>query len=149
MKEKTRSGAGTFLMELLLGLLIFAITAAVCVRIFAASAVSARHSAEYTCAVAIAQNAAELCRGGIPLATLPLEWNAESKPDKNGDFKISISSKENEDGLADVSVTVENMQREELYTLDFSCEKPQETVDYKTLGAREYAETTESEETGT
>ena len=59
MKNRALSGSGMFLIELLIGLLIFAIASAICLRIFVAANHISTGSVELNHAVVAAQNSAE------------------------------------------------------------------------------------------
>lgn len=118
MNENTRSGAGVFLIELLLGLMIFALAAAVCVRIFAASALASQDSARYTQAVTLAQNAAELCRSGH--TSVPQRWNGAGQQDEQGEFYVTVTQDAQEGELIDATAAVADANGKELFSLRFT-----------------------------
>ena len=118
--KNERSGTSLFLLELLLGLLIFALCAAVCVRFFAASLETAHDTADYTSAVQIAQTIAEQCQSGVPPQAAPNKWNASAEPDEQGEYTAELSVKDTSDGVVDTVITINNSKGKMLYILDFS-----------------------------
>ena len=63
MRKYTRSKSSLFLMEFIITLMLFAVCAAVCMRLFAASNSLSRRTTELNKAVAVAQGFAEVMRG--------------------------------------------------------------------------------------
>lgn len=122
MNGTKRTGAGLFLMELLLGLGIFAFAAAVCVRVFAGSVAQAQQSGQYGVAVTLAQNAAEACKNGTPAETLPVNYNETGEPSDAGVYTLEVSVTQ-ADGLCDATATVRNQAGTMLYALDFTYEE--------------------------
>jgi len=60
MRNRMASGSGLFLIELMIGIMIFAIAAAVCLKIFVTADQTAMESRELNRAVITAQNSAEI-----------------------------------------------------------------------------------------
>ena len=114
--EQKRSGASLFLMELVIGLLIFAFAAAVCVRIFAGAYRISEDSAALSRAVAIARNAAESVRAGQP--EIAERYDAQGNA-AAGDaaYRLHLAETESADGLTEVRLTVTDASGQELYTL--------------------------------
>lgn len=118
--KNERSGASLFLLEMLLSLLIFALCAAVCTRLFSTSLKITRDTANYTSAVQIAQSIAEQCQNGVSPRMIANTWNAFGEPDEQGEYTVFLSAKGISYGLTDAVISVKNSEGKILYTLDFS-----------------------------
>ncbi|MGE4548400.1 MAG: hypothetical protein AB7C89_02480 [Intestinibacillus sp.] len=114
--DHKRSGAGLFLMELSIGLLIFAFAAAVCTAVFACADRISRDGAVMSRAVAIARNAAELVRAGQGLPETA--YDAQGAPTE-GVAVYSLRTEEEAagDGLTEVLLTVLDAEGRSIYTL--------------------------------
>jgi type II secretory pathway pseudopilin PulG len=80
MRARGMSRSGLFLMELILVILFFAISAAICLRVFASARQTAERGHDLSCAVLAAQSAAECYRasgGDLETAADLLSGNAE------------------------------------------------------------------------
>lgn len=64
MKHRTASRSSLFLMELILTILFFALSSAVCIQLFVKAHVISRDTSDKSAAVLQAQNAAELLKSG-------------------------------------------------------------------------------------
>ena len=118
--KSERSVTSLFLLELLLGLLIFAWCAAVCTRLFTTSLETAQDTADYTRAVQIAQNIAEQYQNGVSQQTIAGRWNASGEPDEQGEYDVELSVKDASDGLSDAIITIRDCKGKVIYTLKFS-----------------------------
>ncbi|WP_087064900.1 hypothetical protein [Intestinibacillus massiliensis] len=114
MKQTKRSGASLFLIELLLGLLVFAVAAAICIRIFAGAYQISAQTTALSHAVTIARNTAEAVRAGheAPQAG----YDAQGMPtDGDAAYRVTLSETPCSDGLAEVQVAVTDAAGNELY----------------------------------
>ena len=138
MKNRALSGSGLFLIELLIGLLIFAIASAICLRIFVASHQISAGSVELNHAVVAAQNSAECFRatnGDLPETAELLggdlsddnmaltlyfdaDWNKVALAGNGYFAEIKRISKEN--GLIDGEVAISRMSGDLIFSIPVS-----------------------------
>lgn len=120
-----RSGIFLFLMELLVMLAVFALAAAVCIRILAVSQDLSRDSRDLSCAVEYATSAAECWKAHGDGAAIGMEkqdkawvltlddnWKPVEQGAPGGTYQVILTPG---DGRASISVA--GRGREELYTL--------------------------------
>lgn len=114
--EQKRSGASLFLIELIIGLLIFAFSAAVCARMFAGAYQMSEDSAALSCAVSIARNAAETVRAGG--AVTAEKYDALGAP-TTGDaaYRLQVAKTQSADRVTEVRLTVITSDGKVLYSL--------------------------------
>lgn len=138
MKNRALSGSGMFLIELLIGLLIFAIASAICLRIFVAASQISTGSTELNHAVIAAQNNAECfksVRGDLPEAADLLggdlsdndteltlfydtDWNQSAQAGSG--YVAVIRQVSKQDGVIDGEVTVSDMSGNLIFSVPVS-----------------------------
>ena len=114
--EKRGSGASLLLMELVLGLLIFAFCAAICTRIFATAYQLSAQSDALTHAVSITQQAAESVRAGKTVSDAMYDAQGVATAE-NPVFFLHTAHLPTADGLMLVQLTVADADGRTLYTL--------------------------------
>ena len=81
-----------FLMELMIALLIFAVCACVCAAIIAKAGADISESRDMSNALIIAQNRAELIKGGKDIDGATLYFDSQLSPAEEGDAEYSVVS---------------------------------------------------------
>jgi len=135
MKSIRTNRSGLFLIEMVIVILFFSVTAAICVRLFAAAALTSRSGARLSNAVLLTESAAETvksCEGdGARFAQL---LGAESSGDgfivyydkeykqtssaENAVYSLSITPAASADGAVDYAVRFSSVSDDaEIYTV--------------------------------
>jgi len=123
MKTRSASGSGMFLIELMLGIMIFAIAAAVCLKVFVTANDISTDSTELNRAVIAAQNSAECFKatGGDLAKTAGLLGKNFTAGDvltyDMSDLVVEITRISAQSGLIDAAVSVKNQAGEQIFSI--------------------------------
>lgn len=140
MKTKSAlSSSGMFLCELLIAILVFAVAAAVCVRIFVFANFTATDSSTLNHAVIAAQNGAECFKatggdlseaakllgtaGNGNAITIYMDQNWKSTNDENAPYLVTVERTSRQVGCVNGEVTVSENAGDPLYVLTVSAEE--------------------------
>jgi type II secretory pathway pseudopilin PulG len=137
MKNRAVSGSGMFLIELMLGIMIFAIAAAVCLKIFVFANQISTESTELNRAVIAAQSSAECFKatGGDLSKTAALlnksytagdtltqyydqDWN--TAPHDISSYILEVTRSSGHSGFISGEVTVSRMSGEPIFSIPIS-----------------------------
>ncbi len=116
------SKASLFLMELIIALLLFAVTSAVCVRVFVATHLTNEQSKALQFATIETQNIAEQIRADawdFQTETLCFDRNFQKTFEDNARYRIQIQKTESK-GLWEITIQTTDLEKSrEIYTLSF------------------------------
>ena len=106
MKHSSKSSL--FLMELMIALLIFAVCACVCAAIVAKAGADINESRDMSNAMIMAQNQAELIKGGGNTAGKTEYFDGELSPasQENAEYSVVSTVTASEDGVTEYTVEV-------------------------------------------
>jgi len=132
MKNRTMSGSGLFLIELMLAILIFAIAAAICLRIFVTANHISTESTTLNHAVIAAQSGAECFKatmgdlhemsellGGVffTLPTIELTADGRDKLVFSFDYVLEITRGHSQNGLIEGDVSVSDRAGQLIFSI--------------------------------
>lgn len=126
MRARLTSGSGLFLIELMLGIMIFAIAAAVCLKVFVTASDVSLDSAGLNRAVILAQNSAECFKaaGGDLAETAGLLDESFSSEDtlvyESSGLIVEIKRVSAQAGLTEGTVTVKNQSGNPIFSIPVS-----------------------------
>ena len=97
-----------FLMELMIALLIFAVCVCVCAAIFAQAGSDINESRDMSNALIIAQNRAELIKGGLDTTGETEYFNSELLPvtQENAEYSVVSTVTSDQSGITEYTVEV-------------------------------------------
>lgn len=116
MKQKHSGKSSLFLMELMIALLIFAVCACVCAAIIAKAGADITQSRDMSNAMIIAQNRAELIKGGRDTAGMTEYFDRELSPatQEQAEYSVVSTVSPSEDGVTEYTVEVYRMADDKL-----------------------------------
>lgn len=141
-----KSKSPLVMIEQMVMVLVFALAATLCVKMFVLSGNLADKYEDIDWAVLAAQNVAEECKAvgitqylagsgavqtGEDSWTLFLDENWKESDEKNADYSILIDCKEENGWLWQADITVYSVTGEELFSIPVAAQKQTEVADYE------------------